>query len=65
MSHYKLVFFGIRGRGEAPRLILHYAGQPFEDVRMELEKFREVKHCKFFGSKRKFYRIIFNFYGLI
>merc|ERR1712025_286305 len=34
MSNIKLTYFNLRARGEGPRLILHYAGKKFEDVRI-------------------------------
>lgn len=37
MSDIKLVYFDVRGRGEAIRLVLHAAGQQFDDVRVAPE----------------------------
>jgi len=34
MSSIKLTYFNIRGRGEGARLILHFAGKKFEDLRV-------------------------------
>ena len=39
----KLFYFNIPGKGEPIRLALTYAGIPFEDVRLDGEKFRELK----------------------
>jgi len=39
----KLFYFGARGRGEISRLILHYAGVNFADVRMDFPQFGELK----------------------
>ena len=32
MGHVQLVYFDMRGRAELPRLIMHAAGQPFDDI---------------------------------
>uniref|UniRef100_A0A0N5AQ31 glutathione transferase n=1 Tax=Syphacia muris TaxID=451379 RepID=A0A0N5AQ31_9BILA len=43
MPHYKLMYFNLRGYGEGPRLLLHYAGVPFEDVRVTFEEWPKLK----------------------
>lgn len=44
--HYKLVYFSIRGLGESIRLILNYLKIVFEDVRVHLEAWPEIKPSK-------------------
>ena len=44
---YKLTYFNIRARGEAIRMMMTFAGQPFEDDRIELEEwFPKLKSGK-------------------
>ena len=59
MPGYKLYYFNVRGRGELSRLILHYAGVPFEDFRFEGKDWPAIKpsNLKFF-----FHLILFNIY---
>jgi glutathione S-transferase len=40
---YRLLYFPIRGRGEQIRLMLHAAGQAYEDVPIKRERFLELK----------------------
>jgi hypothetical protein len=54
MVEYKLYYFNARGGGEPARLILHYAGQKFEDIRLTPEEFG-----KDYKSSNKFKKIIF------
>lgn len=43
MPSYKLTYFNGRGRAEAMRFMFEVAGVPFEDVRIEGEKWAELK----------------------
>ena len=43
MSSIKLVYFDIRGRGEAIRMTLEAAGQKYEDVRIQLSDWPKEK----------------------
>ncbi|VDD89933.1 unnamed protein product [Enterobius vermicularis] len=45
MPQYKLVYFNLRGLGEGARLLFHYAGVPFQDVRIPLEQWKDIKPC--------------------
>lgn len=43
MAEYKLIYFNARGRAELSRLILQYAGVPYEDFRMEMADWPQIK----------------------
>ena len=43
MSTYKLIYFNFRGRAEVSRLIFVAAGQKYEDVRFEPERWPSLK----------------------
>lgn len=43
MVEYKLYYFNFRGRGELIRWVLAAAGQKYEDIRFEREKWPEYK----------------------
>ena len=42
----KLLYFDGRGRGEITRMILNYGGIAFEDKRVKMEEWPEVKPSK-------------------
>lgn len=46
MPQYKLHYFNFRGLGELARLIMHYGGIPFEDVRFERDQWPSIKPGK-------------------
>lgn len=46
MPSYKLYYFNVRGRGELARLVLNYAGVPFEDYRFEMADWPAIKPSK-------------------
>lgn len=48
MPQYKLTYFNIRWLGEGARVLFHYAGVPFEDVRVNPQQWAELKPCCFF-----------------
>lgn len=48
---YRLTYFAARGWAEASRLILHYAGVPFEDVRVTMDEWPKLKHSKILGHR--------------
>jgi hypothetical protein len=43
MVHYKLSYFDIRGLGEMSRMVLHYAGEKFEDHRVTPDEWPNYK----------------------
>lgn len=50
MPSYKLYYFNVRGRGELARLVLNYAGVPFEDYRFEMADWPAIKPKMPFGQ---------------
>jgi hypothetical protein len=50
MPNYKLTYFPGRGLTEPSRLVLHYAGQKFEDVRLTQEQFESLKHSEYYST---------------
>lgn len=48
MSTYKLTYFQPRALAEASRLVLQYAGQPFEDIRLSHDEFPLYKDSELF-----------------
>ncbi|KAH7696612.1 CBN-GST-8 protein, partial [Aphelenchoides avenae] len=46
MVHYKLTYFDCRALGEVSRFMFHYAGQPFEDVRIRDEEWNAQLQSK-------------------
>ncbi|KAI6219714.1 Glutathione S-transferase-1 [Aphelenchoides besseyi] len=47
MSKYRLTYFQPRALAECSRLVLHYAGQEFEDVRLSHDELPTLKDCKY------------------
>ncbi|CAG9837875.1 unnamed protein product [Diabrotica balteata] len=50
MPSYKLTYFNFTGRAEPIRILLHYGGIPFEDVRVEKADWPAVKPSTPFGQ---------------
>ena len=50
MPAYKLYYFNMKARAELARLIFAQAGVPYEDVRIEFEKWPELKPTMPFGQ---------------
>lgn len=46
MPTYKLYYFNGRGRAELARIIMHYAGVEFEDIRFGQDQWPEYKESK-------------------
>lgn len=42
-TNYKLTYFEVRARGELCRMVLHAAGQEFQDVRITFEEWPKLK----------------------
>ncbi len=57
MPQYKLYYFNFRGLGELARLILHYAGVAFEDVRFEKSEWAQLKASKLYSVKSLYSRL--------
>uniref|UniRef100_A0A915EFE0 glutathione transferase n=1 Tax=Ditylenchus dipsaci TaxID=166011 RepID=A0A915EFE0_9BILA len=49
-DHYKIIYFDVRARAEPSRLILVYAGQNFEDKRVQADEFPALKPALPFGQ---------------
>lgn len=47
---YKLVYFNLRGRAELARMLFEYAGQKYEDVRVEKDEWTQMKPNTLFGQ---------------
>ena len=61
----KLTYFGLRGRGEASRWLLAYAGAEYEDHRIAFEQWPELKpsECKnIFFNEYNYHRFFIFFY---
>ena len=50
MVNIKLHYFNLRGRAEAARWIMEYAGVAYEDIRMEREEWPEKKSSRFLNQ---------------
>ena len=47
MPQLKLIYLNVRGLGEVPRLVMHYADADYEDVRLDREQWMEMKSRKY------------------
>jgi len=50
MPNYKLTYFDVRARAELARLLFALGGQKYEDVRIQREKWMEIKPTTPFGQ---------------
>ena len=46
MPTYKLTYFPARGRAELARILFHYTGTQFEDIRVKGEEWQALKASK-------------------
>lgn len=46
MGKFKLFYFASKGRGQPIRLLLHIAGVEFDDVKVTLEEWKDIKASK-------------------
>ena len=46
--HYKLIYFNLKGRAEAIRILFKLANQPFEEVQIEFPEWPELKQKTLF-----------------
>lgn len=55
VDKYKLYYFPVRNLGEPIRMMLNYAGQPFEDVRISLDEWQQKwKHSQLLAFDKIF-----------
>ncbi|KAI6183505.1 hypothetical protein M3Y97_00496200 [Aphelenchoides bicaudatus] len=50
-SHYRLVYFDVRGLAEPIRMIFHYESVDFQDTRLTMEEWQDYKQGKFVEIK--------------
>lgn len=46
MGKFKLLYFASKGRGQPIRLLLHIAGVDFDDVKVTLKEWKDIKASK-------------------
>lgn len=46
MGKFKLLYFAGKGRGQPIRLLLHIAGVDFDDVKVTLKEWKDIKASK-------------------